>query len=50
MGWTYSHKKMREALRKTFTDETGLPHTAPEFEAWLKAKGHLPSEAGPVQR
>ena len=36
MGWTYKHRKMRDKLRKRFTDETGsTDYTSPEFAAWV---------------
>ena len=42
MGWTYKHRKLRDQLRKQFTEETGsTDYKSPAFEAWLKARSEL---------
>ena len=42
MGWTYKHRKMRDALRRRYTEETGLDdYRSPAFEAWLRAQGEI---------
>ena len=42
MGWTHKHRKMRDALRKRYTDETGkADYAAPAFKEWLKAQGEI---------
>jgi len=41
MSWNYKLRKMRDAIRNEFTQETGLPHTDVTFKDWLVQKGYL---------
>lgn len=43
MGFPHKARKMRDRVRKEYTDETGLSDwTAPEFQRWLVERGELP--------
>lgn len=39
MGWTHKHRKLRDELRKAYTEETGRDdYRDPAFWEWAKAQ------------
>lgn len=43
MGFPHNARKLRDRVRKEYTDETGLSDwTAPEFQRWLVERDELP--------
>ena len=42
MGWTHKHRKLRDHLRKAYTEQTGsTDYTPPAFQRWLEDTGAL---------
>jgi len=37
MGWTHKHRRLRQQMRKKFTEETGsTDYTSRKFAAWVE--------------
>lgn len=48
MGFPHNARKLRDRVRKEYTDETGLSDwTAPEFQRWLVERGALEAPSDP---
>lgn len=49
MGFSHKARKLRDRVRKQYTDETGLSDwKAPEFQRWLVEQGELPPDFSPL--
>lgn len=49
MGFPHNARKLRDRVRKEYTDETGLSDwAAPEFQRWLAERGELPPDFPPL--
>ena len=47
MGWSYKHRKLRDTLRKQFSDETGRNWRDPCFLAWVEARASTFAQPDP---